>query len=294
LEYQDYPRLYRASDSSAINAEKRQFQLVQMRIALLLITAGVSSVAWSQLTDYRVLAGAASASFLVILMALSAFMDSKKFDRVWFNSRAVAESVKKETWSFMMKAEPYNSNISEEMAEKRFLDRLKEILDRQRPIFSELSSSQQGPEITGYMRQMRQKKVENRKTCYVQERIRDQKDWYAIKAKSNQARASLWYAITWILQVVAVIGAFIIISLKDFVINPVGILTTAGAGVLSWTNARSYQELSQSYGFITHELSLLEAHAEQALTEEKLAEIVSEVETATSREHTIWLERRLV
>ena len=156
LELQDYPRLYQASDSLAIQAQKNHFLLVKIKIVLLLFTAGIASLAWYNLPDIRTWACIVLAIFLVVLMAFSAILDMKKFDQTWFYCRAIAESVKKESWFFMMKAEPYNYNITDTLVEERFLSCLKEILDRQKSISSKLTSPlQQGTEITDHMRQIR-------------------------------------------------------------------------------------------------------------------------------------------
>jgi hypothetical protein len=294
LELQDYPTLYRESDSSAINAQKRHFWLVRTKVALLLVIAGVASIAWSQEPNLRTSAAVVLAIFLVVSIVLSAIMDMRKFDRVWFSSRAIAESVKTESWSFMMKVEPYDGTIPDSEAEERFLSRLDKILHLQPSVCSELTPYlQQGALITNHMRQMRNESLENRRTYYVQSRIRDQRSWYAKKAKWNKDREALWFIITWILQIAAAVIAIIVIGFRDLIINPVGILTTAGASALSWLHARSYRELSQTYGLVTQELALLEERANKASTEEKLAEIVLDVERTISREHTIWLARRL-
>jgi len=99
--------------------------------------------------------------------------------------------------------------------------------------------------------------------------------------------------ITWILEVAAVALAIIAIILKDMPINPVGIIATAGAGALSWLNARSYSEASISYGLVAHELALLEDRGSHASTEDKLANIVLDAENKINQEHKIWIARLL-
>lgn len=294
MDLPDYPSLYRESNSSAIKAQAKHFWLTRAKIALLLFIAGIASVAWAQEPNLRESVAIFSAIFLVAFMFLSAIMDMRKFDRVCFGSRAIAESVKTESWRFMMKADPYDNTITDSEAEDRFLDRLDEILHRELSVSSELAPYlEEGTQITEYMRQTRNETLENRRTRYFQNRLRDQRLWYAEKARWNKTQESRWFIITWILQVAAVVTGIIVIGFGDPIINPVGVLTTAGAGVLSWANAKSYRELSQSYSLTAQELSLLESRADQALTEEKLARIVEDVERTISREHTVWLASRL-
>lgn len=294
LELQEYPVLFRESDSCAIHSQREYFRLLKIKICLLLVTAAVASFSWNQEPSVRIPAAVVTAMILTVLMALSAIGDMKKFDRIWFGSRAIAESVKKESWVFMMKGKPYDNTVTDSVAEQVFLNRLKQIFQSQSSICSELASySNEGDQITEHMKQMMRKPIVDRLTYYAKNRIHDQRLWYAKKANWNRTRESRWFIVTWILQVVAVILAFIIIGFKNLVANPVGILTTAGAGVLSWMTARSYRELSQSYGLIAQELSFLEERGEHVSTEEELSDIVLEVEQTISREHTIWLTKRL-
>lgn len=50
----------------------------------------------------------------------------------------IAESVKVETWRFMMKVEPYDHNTTDYEAENRFLKHLKEILYSHKPLCYQL------------------------------------------------------------------------------------------------------------------------------------------------------------
>lgn len=279
-----------------MNAQKMHFLVLRTKIATLLMIAAIASVTWNGERNVRILVAVVSAIFIVVSMTLNAFMDIKKADQTWFSSRAIAESVKKESWRFMMKTEPYEDTISDSVAEERFLDRMKEIISRQpRALQSELGSKlDERAMITEYMRQVRKRSFEDRRACYTKERIHNQKLWYTTKAKWNQTQQSRWFLISWILQIAAAVFALALIGFRDlFIVNPVGTLATAGAGVMTWINARNYRELSQSYGLVAQELALLEARKVYATTEEKFAEIVEDVEGTISREHTIWLARRI-
>ena len=154
-------------------------------------------------------------------------------------------------------------------------------------------NSPEGKQITEDMENTRGQTVPERLSYYIANRIRDQKQWYTGKAAWNQKQWTGWFISSWTLQGLAVILAFIILIPRASIINPVGIVTTAGAGVLCWMGARNYRELSQSYGFIAQRLSILEEQAHQASDEKELAEIVSHVEETISQEHTIWIARRL-
>jgi len=294
LESKDYPALYRESDSLAINAQKKHFWLVRTKIALLLVITGIMSVSWGQQPSLRTLVAIVLAISLVLSIAFTAIMNVKDLDRVWFSGRTIAESIKTETWSFMMKVDPYDGTLTDSEAEDRFLNRLDEILRRQPSVRSLLALNPTGgPQITQHMRQMRNETLENRRTYYLQKRIRDQRHWYAQKAMWNKGQESRWFVITWILELAAASIAIIMIIMEDIIINPIGIITTISAGILAWINARSYREPSESYGLAAQELALFEDRANQVSTEERLARLVLDVEKIITREHSIWLGRLL-
>jgi hypothetical protein len=294
LEPRDYPILFQESDSCASRTEKRHYLLVRSKIAILFCIAGVASFSWSQEPNVRTTAAVISAILLVSAVVLTAVMDTRRFDQTWFSSRAVAESVKTESWAFMMKIKPYDGIIHDSEAERLFFNRLKETLNRQKSIASELpSQDQEGSVITERMKLTRNSSLEDRRDYYVQNRIRDQKQWYSIRTKWNRTQELRWSTLAWILQGVALVAAIVLIGFREFIINPVGILTTATAGVLAWLGARDYRRLSQSYGLVYQDLGLLEGLAKEVSTEEKLEDIVLDTERTISREHSMWLASRV-
>jgi hypothetical protein len=255
---------------------------------------GFASFSWSPGLGLEFWTSLTIAIVLAVLMTLAAIGDLKRLDRIWFAARAVAESVKKESWLFMMKIVPYDDSTSDSEARKVFLDRLKRFLDSQPSICSELiMDSQEGKQITESIENARKQTVLERLAYYRTNRIHDQQHWYTKKATWSRKQEEGWFILSWVLQGLAVTLAFIIVIFSGLIINPVGIITTAGAGVLSWMGARNYRELSQSYGFIAQRLSILEEQAEQLSTEKELAEMVLRVEETISQEHTIWLARRV-
>jgi len=290
----DFPVLYQQSDSRALSNQRNHFRLLKAKIVLLLILATTASISWNQGSDFRTAAAFVVGTVLITLMAFTAIEYSRKFDKLWFSCRAVAESTKKESWLFMMKVKPYDGTISEPQAEKLFLDRLEQVLESQQSICSELTpQSENGSQITANMRTVRETTVNDRLAYYIDNRVRDQQAWYSKEARKNGSMEFRWFISSWVLQLIAAILAFLVVFSNGLIVNPVGILTTAGVGVLSWMNARSFRELSQSYALIAQRLSILGGRKRKASTELDLSEIVIDFEQAISGEHTIWLARRL-
>ncbi len=287
MEAPEYPILFRASDATVLRAQRRYFQLVRTRIALLLVTAGIASISWNHFPEARTWAAIGSAVFLVTSTALSVVLEMRRFDRLWFHCRAIAESAKMESWKFMMRVKPYEGD--EAAAESVFLARLDELVHSQPSVLPEMVALlKEGDQLPERMTRMRRAPLRDRLTFYVEHRIQDQRRWYATRAATSHRDASRWSLLSWILQIGAAAIAIIIIGVNDPLVKPVGIVTTAGAGVLSWMNARSFRELSHSYSLIAQQLTTLAALAGKVSTDEQLVDLAVDVERTLSREHTIW------
>lgn len=289
---QDYPRLFQDADSLAARAEEKYHWLVRAKISLLIAAAVAASVTLSPESELARLAAIALSILLVGSMAFTAFVKIINYDQIWSDSRAVAEALKSETWSFMMKVGLYEGRTANPDAEERFLERQRDILQKRSELYPYLTSDfEEAVQITDHMRKMRNEALESRRDYYAQNRVRNQRLWYTKKAKWNRNQGALWFAIGWILEILAIASAIVMINQQNVGINPVGIITAAGAGVLSWISSRSYNEPAGSYGFTAQELLLFEEKMKQISTEERLADAVLKVEGIIAREHMIWLAR---
>ncbi len=155
------------------------------------------------------------------------------------------------------------------------------------------SQSVEGTEVTKIMLDWRNRSVSERREFYLRDRIRDQKDWYSKKAVSSSRLHDRWLVATFASQGGAGVIALLTVLFPGFALNPVGIVTTLASCGMSWMNAKSYRELSQSYGLIAHDLSGYESEAEGVDSQEKLEKLVSNVEGRISGEHTYWKARRM-
>jgi hypothetical protein len=227
---------------------------------------------------------------MVLSITLTAIMNIRHSDESWLFSRKMAEEIKTATWKYMMKVNDYQG--SEKEAEKIFLEKMDEIMHNNSKVCSQLNlATASVSQITEPMKKIRKSNLKNRMACYYQERIHDQRCWYANKAKWNRSQEVKWFTITWLLELLAVSIALVNIVLADMVIQPVSAVLAAGGGVLSWVNARSYKEPAESYGVISNELTLVEERARNTADEEGFSEIVGEVENLIMKEHYIWLSR---
>jgi hypothetical protein len=293
MKLSDYPGLFEASDLSAVSSQNKYFRLIKTRIIVLLVIAAVASFAWAEIPVAKTPAGLAVAVSLVLSFSLGALVDKRRYDKSWFGCRALAESVKVETWLFVTRTSPYDGALDNANAEETFLQRLKQLLDRQQQTASDMATHFNNTvQITTKMREIRGWKLSERRPYYSQNRIQDQLNWYTAKAQWNDSQGSRWSLISWGLQLFAVIVAVLIVGFGTLLFSPVGILTTASVGSLSWGQARNFRQLSESYGLVAQELSF---HAERIMRsngEGQFAEMVLDVERTISREHTMWLARQ--
>ena len=142
------------------------------------------------------------------------------------------------------------------------------------------------------MLEIRASDLPTRKEYYIQNRIEDQKKWYADKAEYNVGKYNLWFWTIIISQVISLIGIVVLIENPNNNWNFVGLFTTISASALSWLQLKQHQELKQAYTTATQELNFIVALAEQVISEDAFSKFVLDSENAVSREHTLWLAQK--
>jgi hypothetical protein len=91
MKSEEYPLLFRQSDLCAIANQRRYFRLLMTKIGLLLVIAAFASFSWSPGLGVEVWTGLSIATALAVLMILNVIGDLKKFDRISFAARSIAE-----------------------------------------------------------------------------------------------------------------------------------------------------------------------------------------------------------
>lgn len=301
LEPKDFPSIYVASDTCAIKAQKQYYRTARLKILLLIGIATIAAFSWTGAFELRSTAAGLVALLLVLGLIIDAVVLSRRYDRVWFNSRSIAETVKSQAWFYATKTKPYNQQDA--ASEEEFYKSLKRILEREKEVPQEISEELAGGvQITDAMKRTRHENLLDRVKHYSENRIVNQRIWYSSKSKWNRNREFRWYMASVVLQLIAAVLAIVIIfdgtiplNLGHFSasLNPIGILTTLTAGTLTWSQARRFGELAKSYGLIATSLVILEGEAKSIDSENLLQQLVLDVERTISREHEIWLTRGL-
>jgi hypothetical protein len=295
MKHEDYPCLFQKSDTASIKqqsyyliASKTEFTFVLLSAILggLIICGNIkASVACLILT--------AIALFIAFIIRI--VIQLNRWDRKWFDTRAIAESAKTATWRYVMAVDPYQVSDSDKQADKKFVNDLNEIF-KMRPeahLATASSLASVDKQITERMKEIRKLSVNDRKTIYVKQRVQAQKNWYKAKAKFNGDRDLLWFFRIIICEALGVCVAVGLIFLPGAFLNPIGVMTTLTAVFCAWVQIKKHRELSQSYALAEQELSSTESLAEHVHTETDLMEYVVNSENAISREHTMWCAKRI-
>ncbi len=291
IEDKDYPGLYQSADAASLSAQKTYLVLQRMHLVSLILGSTVGAFT-AFATDET---GPWFYSAIAIILALGVLVlwvtRSRKDDNVWFDCRAIAESTKTATWRFMMRAAPFTENAS---ADETFISQLREIREA-RPGSGQHLAGNIDPNATAisdFMREMRVRIFEERKSFYITSRLRDQKSWYSRKANLNSRFETNWFWATTGLQGLAVVISIIEAASGGFPLNAVPILTTCAAAVAAWRQMKRHSELAQTYALAAQELGELESIAVSLSSEADFLSLVEQVEETISREHTMWCARR--
>jgi hypothetical protein len=205
-------------------------------------------------------------------------------NRIWYQGRALAESVKTLTWRYAACGAPFPADLDIRTADSLFLRRIDE-LRRDLPDVRLVPT--RGDEISETMRALRRGLLDERRHAYLVGRIKDQQDWYAAKATFHQRRVTLYRALAVVLEVTGVLGALLkAIGVVDF--DLAGIAAAAVAGLAAWSATRQHTTNANAYALATHELGLVRERLKQIVDEEEWAAAVADAEAAISREHSTW------
>lgn len=204
---------------------------------ILLIAAAYVSFAFP--TD--AFAAITSASLFLITLGILVFIRVRRPDDIWYNGRAVAESVKIRSWRWMMRAGPYEDCENIEVVRKEFISDLKSILEQNKSLSDALqSTSVVNDPISNSMVNVRGLPISERLELYVTQRIQNQINWYWLKSGFNKRRAQQWFWVSVSLHSIAILMLLYRIKEPAFSL-PVEVVATAAGAALTWLQAKKTQ-----------------------------------------------------
>lgn len=279
---EDYPSLYCDADGVALETQGR-FVFASITVIVGSIVNGALGIS----SDGRV------AIVLQILLGVLVILSScyllfGKPQKIWYSTRALAESVKTVSWRYVMRAEPFHRSDAEAVATLK--ETVSGLLRSNDEVASLRFQSAHANLITPRMKELRASALFLRKEIYKTERIEDQLEWYKKKSAWNDKRSKIWYC-----ALIAFSFFVLFLSLLKYD-NPnipsIDWLFSCPMGILAWIQIKRFQELASSYSLTTHEIIMFKDDLAEAQTEEELSSFVGNAENAFSREHTQWYARK--
>lgn len=288
IEDQDYPALFRSADQASIKAQNSYLGTIRWYLFSL-----ITGALFTLLADASPVNGIIATILFLGSLFLFIFQQSRKHDTVWYNGRAVAESVKTRTWRFMMKAAPYQDFESLQEVSDAFSEDLFAILQQNRElgphIGGEISAADQ---ITEKMRTVRAMSFQERTAIYQRERIDDQRNWYARKSDLNNKTAHKWFLFLVLIHGLIIVLLLYKIYQPSLRYLPIETLIVAAGAMLTWIQLKRFQELATAYALAAHEIGIIKNQIERINSEQRLSDFVQDAENAFSREHTQWVARK--
>ncbi len=282
-----YPALYRAADAASAEAQNHLLWIHKLNAYLLAIaalTALISTMTW----------WVAILSLLLFVGSLFLYIygQHQDFQARWYKARALAESVKTATWRLTMAAEPFTEGTQDANLEK-FRKLLIELLKENEGIGAHLGGEwSKQAEITPAMLEALNQPFDVKKATYLEERIRDQREWYSRKSGDNRRASRKYFIVLCVAYGLAVFLLSVRIAWPDAHYLPIEVVAVIASSLIGWKELKRFDELASAYGLTAHELGIIESRYTAVNDQGTLSIFVSDAENAFSREHTQWAARR--
>lgn len=288
MRHSDYPALYKSADKLSLLHQKRYYRYLAGYLSLLILGAVTSF--FSTTPCLKVI------NIIVFACSLFIYILSKILDpqELWYNGRAVAESVKTRTWRWMMRAHPYNKPRG--TVSNDFVEDLQIILKENESLFRHYCGDDKDDcesmfTISDKMREIRDLSTREKVAFYNKNRVKEQQRWYKSKAKNKHHLYNVFFGIT--VGLYAIIIILMIIDTSIPINYPIEVLAVVASSIISWIEAKKYNELSKAYSLAAQDIALIrELDVEGQIGEDQLSNYVIDSENAFSREHTQWFARK--
>ncbi|MBB4804182.1 frataxin-like iron-binding protein CyaY [Flavobacterium nitrogenifigens] len=292
MDNNNYPNYFLAGDTASQKSQNWYIRLFGLDLLLMIFSAFLSAYNY-ETEDSKTIVYSVSGIFLLGALMISIFLKVKKYEDIWYRGRALAESCKTLTWRFIMCSEYFENILSVEEAEKRFIQRIKEISKEFTDLNDVLDSKQLNTDvITTEMKRIRSFSLGDKKAYYINNRIQNQIIWYSSKAEDSKLKYDIWFVVIIFLQFLALISIVFLVKYPSSSYNFVGLFSTVAASGFSWLQVKKYQENKEAYTTANSELNLIKAQGNRDFSDSEFSKYVLDSENAMSREHTLWLAQK--
>ena len=155
LEKSEFPALYQNADNAAINRQNSYYRILLFQYAVLVLAAAATGLNTFFAEKF---ASLIYLSCILVAAITQLYSTLRKPEREWYNSRALAESLKTLSWRFMMAVEPFEKSKSDSEAAGQLNQRISELLQYHKystPILSYALNRDTSEQITVKMENMR-------------------------------------------------------------------------------------------------------------------------------------------
>lgn len=260
---------------------------------IMMITGALLTILKLQFSNASVAVYIISTVMLIAGLIITLLLKFKKFEDVWYQGRALAESVKTLTWRFISCSEGFEVEKSIDDSKKHFLSKIEELQTQFKTYTQHFDSNTLLlPNITEEMVSLRSKSLDDRKNYYSKKRIGDQKNWYSTKAEYNRKKQNFWFIVVLVSQFLAICASLFLTLKPCSTWNFVGLFTTIASVGVAWNQLKQHQDHKQAYITAAFELQLIDEKGASIKLEEEFSKYVLDSENAISREHTLWLVQK--
>jgi hypothetical protein len=292
MEYADYPALYQAADKASVKNQKIYTLLMGFNLSFM-ISAALLSILKLLFPQVVVTIYVIMAAMLLIGLIITFTLKIRKFDDVWYQGRALAESVKTLTWRYITCSEGFESKFTNEQSGKVFISKIEDLVTKFKEYTQHFDSKiLLLPNVTNKMNEVRGKSFQERREYYAENRIEDQKNWYSDKAEYNRKKQNFWFIIILVAQFLAICSSVFLVVIPCTSWNFVGLFTTVASVGIAWNQLKQHQEHKQAYITAGIELHFIKEKALSITSEDEFSRYVLDSENAISREHTLWLVQK--
>lgn len=279
----DLPGFFHDADKVALRGQRHTLALGRLRLLSAIVAALGGALSWKA-GKIDLWAIVSMLGFLAALYAEVRLWNLKPEDD-WKSGRAVAEAIKSLAWRFAVAGNPFPHDLPK--ARRELAAQTAEVV---RKYGQTLALDSTNPSGTSALAELRAKPFEERRQAYIEHRVRDQKNWYSARSRSNKERASRWRGVLIVGELLAILLAGgRAVGFWDIDIS--GVMAAAVAGGAAWLGVKQHETLRLSYGAAATNLALLEETLIET-SEEEWAAAVADTEDAIGTEHSAWLASR--
>ena len=234
LSDRDLPGFWRDADAASFRGQRWSIRYARMRLLGSIVAAFGGAILWKD--------GSPNPAAIIIVVGFVAALVSEVLawshqpEILWYEGRAVAESVKTLSWRYAVGAEPFPAKMPATRARELLRSRLRDV---SRESGDGITMASDAPIATQAMDLLREQPFAARRDAYIAGRTIEQQHWYAAKATFNHKAVTAWR----IALVTAEIVAVVLASLRVFgnwEVDFAGILAALIASGAAWVALKQY------------------------------------------------------